>query len=331
MYNVHHPVKVGMIGVGRHARSVLLPALLGTTELKLVCACTSRPGTAAEVEDTYRLKCYVGYEKMLQDADIEGVIVVGGRQEEEILACLEAGKHVFSETPGITTLDGAEKIINLRDKRDKVVMIGRCLRFAPIYRQMKQELEKWRREDSSPRMVITRYYPAIDHIYDLLLFLNGRISQLSVFGDSNQRIASLKFTNGDIGSVIMRAFNNCTPEYEMVEISGMGGVLRAVNGNDLIFHRTSRPLSPLDTEFGFDNAHYEGNLANFSFPYAGMRQLFMRGYIPELENFAACIRSGSKNLSAVEDSILVLSIRKALEKAAESGKWTDVNYTRSNK
>lgn len=52
MHNVHHPVRVGMIGVGCHARSVLLPALRGQ---RIVCACTSRAETAAEVEDTYRL------------------------------------------------------------------------------------------------------------------------------------------------------------------------------------------------------------------------------------------------------------------------------------
>lgn len=330
MYNIYPPVKVGMIGVGRHARSVLLPALLGTTELKLVCACTSRQETAAEIEDIYRLKCYAGYDKMLQDTDIEGVIVVGGQQEEEILACLEAGKHVFSETPGIKTFEGAEKIISLRDKTNKVVMIGRCLRFSPIYRKMKQRLEEWCTEDSSRRMIIARYYPAIEHIYDLLLFLHGHISQLAVFGDNNQRIVSLKFANGDIGSIIVRGFNNCTPEYEMIEISGMSGVLRAANGNDLIFHQTSNAIGPMESEFGFENASYEGNLANFSFPYAGMRQLFMRGYIPELESFAACIRAENKNLSSVEDSILVLSIKKALEKAAESGEWVNVNYIRSN-
>jgi predicted dehydrogenase len=324
--------RIGIIGLGWHAKNVILPALINIENIRLVCACTAHKETAVKVEDSYRLKCYVGYEEMLEKADIDGVIVAGnsvsvsGIQEDMIIKSLAADKHVFSETPGIKTFAGAEKIIKLRNEKNKVVMIGRCLRFSPLYQQMKSIFDKWRAEDISEHMIIARYYSAAEHIYDLLLFLNGRINKLSVHGNDTQEIVSLEFKNGDIGAVIIRQFNNPAPEYEMVEISSAGGVLRAMNGNNLIFHRTAKQISPKDSLFNFDAAHYEGNSANFSFPYAGMRQLYMRGYIPELENFASLIFSGNQdnNLSSVENALQLLYIREGLTKSKKTKEWINI-------
>jgi predicted dehydrogenase len=321
---MENKIKVGMIGVGFHAKNVLLPALMCVSRLELVCACTAHAETAAEIESAYRLKCYTGYEPMLKDADIEGVLVLGGNHEQEVLACLAAGKHVFCETPGIRTYAGAEKISELRDKTNKVVMIGRCLRFAPIYRRMRAILEQWRREYPSERMFNVSYYPAIEHFYDLLMFLNGPIKQLFSFGASGQKIITLKFVNGDIGVIAVSSFNNLTPEYEKVEITGSGGMLRAVNGNRLIFHPTTEKLNVGNPEFDFDLAHFEGNLANFSFPYAGMRQLIMRGYVPELEDFTACISEGRKSSSSIENALKIIAVNNAVAESEKNNSWTDV-------
>lgn len=323
------PVKIGMIGVGSHAKKVLLPALLSVSGLKLVCACTAHKETAATVQDTYRLKCYTGYEAMLKDADIQGVLVVGGNHEEEMLACLLADKHVFCETPGINTFSAAEKIIRLREEKNKLVMIGRCLRFAPIYQEMKKRLDHWRQHAPSERMFNVSYYPPIEHFYDLLAFLNGPVQEVLSYGAGSQKIINLKFCNGDIAVITVSNFNNWTPEYEKVEITWTGGLLRATNGNQLVFHPTPEKLDTRKAEFCFESAHFEGNLANFSFPYAGMRQLVMRGYIPELEDFARCISEKRNSSSSIENALDLLALRNAIAESEKSRTW--VSLQNSNK
>src|SRR5437868_6766795 len=106
----NRPVSVGMIGVGRHARAILLPALGLAPSLKLVALATAHAESAREAEERYRCRCYVGYEALLADAAVEAVLVVGGRHETEMLDALRAGKHVWCETPAITTAEGAPAI-----------------------------------------------------------------------------------------------------------------------------------------------------------------------------------------------------------------------------
>src|SRR5207248_10617424 len=71
------PVRVGMIGVGRHARQVLLPALTLVPEIELCCVSTAHTDTARAASARYRVKAYVGFEDMLDHADLEAVLVVG--------------------------------------------------------------------------------------------------------------------------------------------------------------------------------------------------------------------------------------------------------------
>jgi predicted dehydrogenase len=320
------PIPVGIIGVGRHAKQVLLPAVIQVPDLRLVCACTAHEETAKEVEETLRLKCYVGYEEMLKHAEVEAVLVVGGKHEPEIVACLEAGKHVFCETIGISTHEGAKEIIRLRGEKKKVVEIAFCLRYAPIYQKMKAMLAEWRQADPSERMVIVRYYPYVHHFYNLLLFLNGDISEVLVNGGGNQRVISLKFVNGDIGAIIARNFNNVTPSYEMVEISGMTGVMRASNGNHLLFHRTDKPVArSYEREFNFDLATFEGFYPPFSLPYGSNMQVYLRGYVPELEDFVRCVRTGATPVSTVEEAERTICVSEAVAEAQKSGAWVKVN------
>jgi myo-inositol 2-dehydrogenase/D-chiro-inositol 1-dehydrogenase len=321
------PVRVGMIGVGRHARQVLLPALLQTADLRLVCACTAHEESARQVEETFRLPCYVGYEAMLREAEIEGVLVVGGRHEPQIMACLEADKHVFCETLGISTHAGARDIIRLRDEKKKVVEIGFCLRYAPVYQTMKSSLGEWRRSDPSERMVVVHYYPYIHHFYNLLLFLNGEIRAVLVHSGENQQIISLQFANGDIGAIIARNFHNVSAPYETVEVSGMGGVLRAREGNHLLFHHTETPVSsPSNREFRFDLAAFSGFHPPFSLPYGSVTQLYQRGYVPELEDFARCVRTGEAPVSTVEEAEKNVSVSEAVTAAKQQGGWVEVAY-----
>src|SRR5262249_39812194 len=126
------PVRVGMIGVGRHARLILLPALALIPEIRLVCVATAHRDTARAAAERYRVKAYLGFEQMMDHPDLEAVLVVGGDHGTEMGACLEAGLHVWCETPAITSQEMAAYVREQAEKYERLVEVGSCLRHAPV-------------------------------------------------------------------------------------------------------------------------------------------------------------------------------------------------------
>ena len=74
------------------------------------------------------------------DVDLVAVFSPNARHCEAILAALAAGKRVFSEKPLATTLEDCEKIIAAEKRAGLSIMTGFVLRYAPIYRKVKELL-----------------------------------------------------------------------------------------------------------------------------------------------------------------------------------------------
>ena len=75
------------------------------------------------------------------DIDLVGIFSPNARHCEAILAALAAGKRVFSEKPLATTLPDCEKIVEAERRAGIPIMTGFVLRYAPIYRKVKELLD----------------------------------------------------------------------------------------------------------------------------------------------------------------------------------------------
>src|SRR5438093_9899281 len=107
----------------------------------------------------------------------------------------------------------------------------------------------------------------------------------------------------------------------------MGGVLRASEGTHRLFSHTERPVArPANREFRFDLAAFSGFHPPFSLPYGSVTQLYQRGYVPELEDFAHCIRTGEAPVSTVEEAEKAVSVSEAVTAAKQHGGWVEVAY-----
>jgi predicted dehydrogenase len=313
------PVRTAMIGVGRHARLVLLPALALVPEIELACVSTAHVDTAQAAEKRYRVKAYVGFEDMLDHPGLEAVLVVGGDQGAEMAAALEAGLHVWCETPAITSVETAVYVRELAAKAKKLVEIGSCLRHAPVYQKMKQLLEEWRAESPGPRLLQAQYYPYVGHIYNLVLYLNGSVEAAFAAKGALETLATLRFANGDLGSVVSRRFDNDSIPYESLAMSGQSGLLSATNGRELCFHlvRDGRTASHLSLTAEEARLH----APTFSMPYGALNQLYLRGYVPELEYFARRVRQGLPPVCDIDEMERTLLVREAINRSAASGVW----------
>ena len=318
------PIRVGLVGVGNHARLIVLPALSLILEIQLAAACVAHQETADAATARYRVPTYIGFERMLEaHADeLDGVLVVGGPQTKAILACLEAGLHVWSETPAIRSRDDARGVRDAALATDKIVEVGSCLRHAPIYVRMRQMLHEWRRESEGPRLFQVSYYPYEGHFYNLLQFFNGDVREVAAVKGETETLVHLRFQNDDLGTLTARHFNNNSVSFEEVSISAPDGMLVARNGWELRHYRAGETKHPM--ELCFDLADATLMSPTHSLPYGEMNQLYLRGYVPELQYFARMVRLGASPVCTVDDMERSTLVEEAVNRAAASRSWETV-------
>lgn len=316
------PVRVGLIGVGRHARGVLLPALSLVPEISLCCLSTRHSETARAAADRYRVRGYVGFEDMLDHPGLEAVLVVGAEHGPVIAGALEAGLHVWSEMPAVDSTETATYLRQLVMRRRRIVEVGANLRHAPIYQRMRQLLLDWNEASPGPRLIQTQYYPYIGHFYNLMLYLNGAIEAVFATKGALETLVTARFANGDLGTVVSRRFENDSVPFECVSISGEDGLLTADDGRELHFFQARE--SQTATQLSFASAEGSVQSPTFSMPYGGLSQLVLRGYAPELQHFALRIRKGAAPVCDLDDMERTLLVREAVDRSSASGQWEEV-------
>ena len=323
------PLKVGLIGVGTHAQQVLLPALDQIPEaIQLVALATAHEDTARAAGARYRLPCHVGYEALLADPNVEAVInASSGDHEGVAVACLEAGKPVFNETPAITSEEGAARIRKLSTSCGLTYVVGSCLRYAPVYQKARALLQTSREEEPGPRSLSASYYFSSSHFHNLMLYLGGPIAEVLhlVPPEGGPAVTLLRFASGDIGAIRDCGFHNWSPPYEQVEIAHASGLLVAEEGRFLRYHRAPSTRTVHPTQLAFEVAEGQFFQSTYSIPYGQNRQLYLRGYVPELADFAHCVQTGARPTNGVEEALATLRVGAAARRSRElGGQWVAV-------
>lgn len=129
-------LRVGIVGLGRlgirHAENLRRR----TPEVELLAACSPVQAERDAAQSLGISRLYADYAALLADRDIEAVFLVTptSLHAQQIIAALEAGKHVFCEKPLALDLDDCLRVEAAAAKRpDLTVMIGFVRRFDPSY------------------------------------------------------------------------------------------------------------------------------------------------------------------------------------------------------
>lgn len=127
-------VRVGMLGAGAFAESVLLPAFAGT-QARLIGIASRTGVTARTCADRFHFRyCTTDESKIVNDTDID-IVVIATRHDLHARQVLEArarGKHVFVEKPLCLTTDELEQISQAYETPGPMLMVGYNRRFAPL-------------------------------------------------------------------------------------------------------------------------------------------------------------------------------------------------------
>jgi predicted dehydrogenase len=240
---------VAVVGAGSYAASAHLPNLkAGSFNLKAVCSRTGHKAgaMAARFRAEYAT---TSYDEILQDPDIEAVIICTRHNLHgaQVLAALKAGKHVLAEKPLALTDDDLESVKNFYaggPEGRPLLCVGFNRRFSRYARAVKKALhgplimtyrmnagflpgDHWVHGPEGGGRIVGEAC----HIFDLFqYFVDAPVCSMSVaamrpsapFKTSDNKIISLEYMDGSIGSIAYYAVGSADMPKERLEISWQG-------------------------------------------------------------------------------------------------------------
>jgi predicted dehydrogenase len=137
-------VKLGVLGAGLFANSVLLPAVKKNTDIELVGIASSGGLHAQHSGRKFGFKYAASDDnEIINDPNINTVAILTRHDThaELVIKALNAGKHVFVEKPLAITTEQLTKIEKvLRKKNNGLLTVGFNRRFAPLAQKLKVSL-----------------------------------------------------------------------------------------------------------------------------------------------------------------------------------------------
>ncbi len=148
-------LRIGFVGAGNYASSMLLPHLVKQPGVELAHVATRRSLSAVNAQRKYQFQdASTDPESLFEDQSIDAVFIVTRHSAHAQLTCraLEAGKAVFVEKPLALTSDELDRILATVDESgNDRVMVGFNRRFAPLMVEMRTRFGR------SPEPTYVRY------------------------------------------------------------------------------------------------------------------------------------------------------------------------------
>jgi len=123
-------IKTAVVGVGHlgkfHAR-----ICSENPEIELTGVVDVNEENVKKVAEEYSTKPFTEFKDIIDEVDAVHVVVPTDKHFEVTKIFLEAGKHVLLEKPMTSTVDEAEKLLELAKKNDCVLQVGHVERFNP--------------------------------------------------------------------------------------------------------------------------------------------------------------------------------------------------------
>ncbi|MEG0240299.1 Gfo/Idh/MocA family protein [Anaerorhabdus sp.] len=291
---------VNLIGIGRHAKLNIIPALqhLGVTIESVTTHSKEkallemqRCGIVADVYDDIDV--------MLNESKSEYVIVVVPMEEASscIIRCLEKGKKVFTEKPCGLDNKQAQAIYNCSRDTHIPVFTGYMKRYAPVYTMMKEHIKKADmglvrsfnahfNVDASAFCKTDKdfMFAVASHYLDLIQFLFEDIQDIHAIKNTQGKgvsyILTMVMSNGIIGTLSLENRAPWTRESEGITCTMDGGFIQSNELNEFILHKNC-----LDNDWKTLSEQDLVYKENYSPASGTLKDLYLRGFVQEIEAF----------------------------------------------
>ncbi|MFI8418350.1 Gfo/Idh/MocA family protein [Serratia sp. NPDC078593] len=174
-------LRIGVVGLGGIAQKAYLPILSQAAEWQLVGGFSPNQQKAQQVCDSYRMARFSRLDLLAEQCDAVFVHSSTASHFPVVKQLLEYGVHVYVDKPLAETLSQSEQLIALAQARGKTLMVGFNRRFAPLYRQLKQQMQypasirmdKHRANSVGPHGLRFTLLDDYLHVVDTALWLGG--------------------------------------------------------------------------------------------------------------------------------------------------------------
>ncbi|CAM3941101.1 Gfo/Idh/MocA family oxidoreductase [Rahnella bruchi] len=174
-------LRIGVIGLGGIAQKAYLPVLSHAENWTLVGGFSPNQQKAQAVCDSYRMACFSRIDELASQCDAVFVHSSTASHFEVVGQLLAQGVHVYVDKPLAAELDQAEQLVEQAHKAGKALMVGFNRRFAPLYRQLKENMQdaaslrmdKHRTNSVGPNDLRFTLLDDYLHVVDTALWLAG--------------------------------------------------------------------------------------------------------------------------------------------------------------
>lgn len=245
-------LRLGVIGAGNYASSMLLPFLAANNEVRLAAVATNTGLSAANAVKKFSFeRAMTDAHAVIEAEDIDAVLIATRHASHAALVCaaLRAGKAVFVEKPLSISGEGLSEIARtMMQSGNERLMVGFNRRFSPLMAEMKSEwgarnashilhyrvnagpLEKgsWYSEAETEG---SRFVGEGGHFIDTASWWIGadpvKVSAASTRDDPDNLAVTLSYPDGSLAVVTYLTHGQTRFPKERVEVFGEGrtGVL----------------------------------------------------------------------------------------------------------
>jgi len=246
-------LRVGFIGAGSYASSMLLPHLAKDPTVTLASVATTRSLSAVNAQRKFGFEdATTDAEAVLADPSVEAVFVVTRHHSHAAFVCraLERGKAVFVEKPlALTPTELDEIVATVERTGNDRVMVGFNRRFAPLVLDVTSRLGRL----ESP--VVARYLVNAGRLAPSSWYLNEELEGSRFLGEGGHFIDTLTalvgerpvevqaratpggaalditlcFADGSLGSIVYTTEGDRRFPKETIDVSGGGCSARLDN------------------------------------------------------------------------------------------------------
>ncbi len=237
-------LRLGVIGAGNFAKSVLLPRLAKFGGVSLVGLATTTGRTAKAVGEQFNFQfCSTDYGELLRRDDINAVLIATRHDTHATMTAeaIRAAKTVFVEKPLAISEAGLKEVIAAVEPTNGRVFVGFNRRFSSLsvelknffdgieplavtYRVNAGEIpkESWIQQDEGGGRILGE----VCHFVDYLQFLTGAdptevFAYRSAAGTDTLSVV-VKFADGSVGNINYFATGDRSFPKERIEVYGGG-------------------------------------------------------------------------------------------------------------
>lgn len=244
--NPQAEVRLGVIGAGNFAKSVLLPRLAKLSGVSLAGIATATGRNAKSIGEQYGFGfCSTDYRELLAREEINTLLIATRHDTHSriVTEALKAGKTVFVEKPLAINAEGLREVAEAATQSQGRVMVGFNRRFSSLATEMKNFLmdaaplaigyrvnageipkESWIQGDEGGGRIVGE----VCHFVDFIQFLTGA-DPVDVFACSNSSgndtvSIVIRLSDGSVASINYFSTGDRSYPKERIEVYGAGRV-----------------------------------------------------------------------------------------------------------